>query len=98
MLKHARGYYGARSRQWKTAVESVHHGWQDAYRHRKLKKREYRRLWIARINAAVRLHGLSYSRFMSALREKNIGLDRKVLADIAVRDPGGFKAVVDASK
>jgi large subunit ribosomal protein L20 len=67
-----------------------------AYRHRRTKKREYRRLWIARINAASRTNGLNYSQFIAGLKRSNIELDRKVLAEIAVADPGGFKAVVDA--
>ena len=92
ILKHARGNYGARSRLYRTAVEQVHNSWEDAYRHRRTNRREYRRLWIARINAAVRTHGLSYSKFIAALKKSNIGLDRKILADLALRDPSGFKA------
>ena len=98
ILKHARGNYLARANHFGDAVEQVHNGWQDAYRHRKEKKRNFRRLWIARINAAVRTHGLSYSKFMAALKKSQVALDRKVLSDIAGRDPGGFKAVVDAVK
>jgi len=96
-MKHARGYYGARGRTFANAIEQVHNGWEDAYAGRRRKKREYRRLWIVRINAASRLHGLSYSKFMHQLKNANIGLDRKVLADLALSDPGGFKAVVDAT-
>ena len=96
VLKHARGNYGARSRVFHVAVEQVHNSWQDAYRHRRTKKREFRRLWIARINAAARINGLSYSRLISSLKKANVSLDRKILADLALRDPGGFKAVVDA--
>lgn len=98
ILKHARGNYGARSRLYRTAVEQVHNSWEDAYRHRRTNRREYRRLWIARINAAVRTHGLSYSKFIAALKKSNIGLDRKILADLALRDPSGFKAVVEATR
>ena len=98
ILKYARGNYGARSRLYRTAVEQVHNSWEDAYRHRKTNRREYRRLWIARINAAVRTHGMSYSRFIAALKKSNIGLDRKILADLALRDPSGFKAVVEATR
>ena len=98
ILKYARGNYGARSRLFRTAVEQVHNSWEDAYRHRRTNRREYRRLWIARINAAVRTHGLSYSKFIAALKKSNIGLDRKILTDLALRDPSGFKAVVDASR
>ena len=98
VLKYAKGNYGARSRLFRTAIEQVHNGWEDAYRHRKEKRRNYRRLWIARINAAARANGLSYSKFMGALKKKGIGLDRKVLADVALKDPTGFKAIVDAAK
>ena len=97
VLKHARGYYGARSRTFANAIEQVHNGWEDAYAGRRRKKREYRRLWITRINAAARTHGLSYSKLMHKIKSANIALDRKVLADLALRDPGGFKAVVDAA-
>ena len=97
-MRHASGYYGARGRTFANAVEQVHNAWADAYRHRREKKREFRRLWIARINAAVRAHGLSYSRFVALLKRSKVGLDRKILADLALRDPGGFKAVVDKVK
>ena len=96
VLKHARGYYGARSRTFANAVEQVHNAWQDAFAHRRAKKRNFRRLWIVRINAAARHHGLSYSKLMAGLKKAGVGLDRKILADLALRDPGGFKAVVDA--
>lgn len=98
ILKAARGNYGARSRLFRTAIEQVHNGWQDAYRHRRENRRNYRRLWIARINAGVREHGMSYSKFIGALKKADIGLDRKILADLALRDPGGLKAVIDAAK
>ncbi|MBW2460897.1 MAG: 50S ribosomal protein L20 [Deltaproteobacteria bacterium] len=97
IMKHARGYYGARGRTFANAIEQVHNGWEDAYAGRRRKKREYRRLWIVRINAAARLHGLSYSKLIFKLKNASIGLDRKVLADLALSDPGGFKAVVDAT-
>ena len=90
------GYYAARGNQYASAVEQVHNAWEDAFAHRREKKGDFRKLWIARISAAVRSHGLSYSRFINALKNKGIGLDRKILADLAVRDPGGFKAIVDA--
>ena len=96
VLKEAKGYYGARRKAFHVAIEQVHNAWEDAYRHRRTKKREYRRLWIARINAAARSNGLNYSQFIAGLKRSNIALDRKVLAEIAVADPGGFKAVVDA--
>jgi large subunit ribosomal protein L20 len=97
VLKHAKGFYGARGRTFANAIEQVHNAWQDAYAGRHAKKRNYRRLWIVRINAVARTHGLSYSKLMNRLKKANIGLDRKVLADLALRDPGGFKAVVDAA-
>jgi large subunit ribosomal protein L20 len=95
-MKHAKGYYGARGRTFRAAIAQVHHAWLDAYRHRRTHKREMRRLWIARINAASRIHGLSYSRLINALKKAEVQLDRKILAELAVVDPGGFKAVVDA--
>lgn len=98
VLAHASGYYGSRSRQFGDAVEQVHNAWQDAYAHRRRRKRDFRRLWIIRIGAAAREHGLSYSKLMAALREKGVTLDRRTLADLAVRDPGGFQAVIEASR
>ena len=98
VLQHAKGYYGARGNQYASAVEQVHHAWKDAFAHRREKKGDFRKLWIARIGAAARSHGVSYSRLIHALKGKGIALDRKILADLAVRDPGGFKAVVDATK
>src|ERR1700748_2303597 len=98
ILKHAKGYYAARGNQWAQAVEQVHNAWEDAFAHRREKKGDFRKLWIARIGAAARLHGTSYSRLISALKQKEIGLDRKILADLAVRDPGGFKAVIEAAR
>jgi large subunit ribosomal protein L20 len=96
ILRHSSGYYAARGNQYASAVEQVHHAWRDAFAHRREKKGDFRKLWIARIGAAARIHGFSYSKLMFALKQKGVGLDRKVLADIAARDPGGFKAVVDA--
>jgi large subunit ribosomal protein L20 len=98
ILQHSKGYYAARGNQYASAVEQVHHAWEDAFAHRREKKGDFRKLWIARIGAAARQHGLSYSRLINALKNKQIGLDRKILADLAVRDPGGFKAVVDAAQ
>ncbi len=91
ILKMAKGYYGARSRVFRVAKQAVIKALQYAYRDRRQRKREFRALWIARINAAARLHGLSYSRFMNGLKKANITLDRKVLADLAVRDKVGFE-------
>lgn len=98
IMKVARGYYGARSRQFASAVEQVHNAWDDAYKHRKAKKRDFRRLWIARIGAAARECGMSYSRLIAGLKRTGVELDRKILAELAVFDPGGFKAVVESIK
>lgn len=98
IFKHAKGFYGARGRIFGDAVEQVRNAWQDAFRARRAKKRDFRRLWVARINAAARMAGTTYSKLISGLKRANIGLDRKILADLAVRDPGGFKAVVNAAK
>lgn len=98
ILAHSSGYYAARGNQYASAVEQVHNAWEDAFAHRRERKGDFRKLWIARIGAAARSHGLSYSRLMHALKLKGVALDRKVLADLAVRDPGGFKAVVDAAR
>ena len=97
ILNHAKGFYGGRSRLYSVAVEAVHKSWVYAYRHRKLRKRDFRRLWIARISAGARSLGVNYSRLISALKTANIGLDRKILADLAVRDFAGFKAVLSAA-
>ncbi len=97
VLKHARGFYGARSRIFGDAVEQVRRAWREAYIGRRRKKRDYRRLWIVRINAAARMEGLSYSKLMHRIKKAGITLDRKILADLALKDPGGFKAVVEAA-
>ncbi len=98
ILQAASGYYGARSRTFRSAVLQVRSGWTDAYRHRKERKREYRALWITRINAAVRVHGLSYSRFMGMLKARNIDLDRRALAELAYNEPAAFTAIVEAAR
>ena len=98
VLKAAKGYFGARSKVYTVAVNAVEKGYQYAYRDRKNKKRAFRRLWIARINAATRMFGMSYSKFIHALNQKEIGLNRKVLADLAMNHPEAFKAVVDQVK
>jgi large subunit ribosomal protein L20 len=98
LLKQAKGYYGARSRSYRKASETLMRAWAYAYRDRKVKKRTMRRLWIVRINAAARLGDLSYSQFMGGLRKAGVELDRKVLADMAVRDPQGFDQMVDIAK
>ncbi len=98
ILKAAKGYFGGRKNLYKTAKDAVERGWEHAYRDRKKKKRNFRRLWITRINAAAREHELSYSRFMNGLKRSGIELDRKALADLAVRDPGAFAALADQAK
>jgi large subunit ribosomal protein L20 len=97
-LKAAKGYYGARSRLYRTARETVERAWAYAYRDRKDRKRQFRRLWIARINAAARLNGTSYSKLIHGLSKSSIELNRKMLAEIAVTDPAGFSAIVAKAK
>ncbi len=97
-LKAAKGNYGGRHRLYRTARETVMRGLYYSYRDRRNKKREFRRLWILRINAAVRLYGLSYSRFIDGLKKLGVSLDRKILADLAVRDNDGFRKIVEAVK
>ena len=98
LLKAAKGYFGGRKNLLRTVKDAVTRGWEDAYEDRRKKKRNFRALWIARINAAVREHGITYSAFMNGLNKAEIGLDRKVLADMAVLDKPGFAAVVDKVK
>ena len=98
VLRAAKGYYAARSRVFRVAKQAVIKAAQYAYRDRRQRKRQFRRLWIARINAAARLHGLSYSRFINGLKKAKIELDRKILADIAVYDSTGFAALVEQLK
>jgi len=98
MMKRAKGYYGAKSRSYRAAKEQVQHSLQYQYRDRRNKKREIRRLWITRINAATRIHDLSYSRFMHGLKLAGVELDRKVLADMAVTEPNSFAKLVDIAK
>ena len=98
VLEAARGAYGGRSKLWKAAKETVERGWRYAYRDRKNKKREFRRLWIIRINAAARQNDMSYSVFMNGLQAAGIEIDRKILADLAVRDPQAFAALADQAR
>jgi large subunit ribosomal protein L20 len=98
ILKLAKGYFGAKSKLYRIANQAVMKSLNYAFRDRKQKKREFRKLWIARINAATRLSGLSYSKFMSGLKKTGISLNRKVLADMAVNDPAGFKMLVEKVK
>lgn len=98
ILKHAKGYYGSRSTLYRVARETVHRAWCYAYRDRRQRKRQFRRLWITRINAAARQNGLNYSSFIGGLNKAGIELDRKVLADLAVFDPAGFAKVAQAAR
>ena len=98
VLKQAKGYFGRRKNVWTIAKNAVEKGLQYAYRDRRTKKRNFRALWIMRINAASRLHGLTYSQLINKLKLNNIGINRKVLADLAVNDPDGFKAIVEKVK
>ena len=98
ILKKARGYYGARSRLVRVAREAVERGLRYAYRDRKQRKREFRRLWIVRINAAAREHGLSYSRLVAGLETAGVEMDRKNLADLAVSDPQAFARLAELAK
>jgi large subunit ribosomal protein L20 len=98
ILKQAKGYRGARSKLYKTAKETVTRALVYSYRDRRVRRREFRGLWITRIGAAAKLNGLSYSRFMDGLKKAGVGLDRKVLAEIAVSDEAGFAALVEQAK
>jgi len=98
VIKMAKGYYNARRKVFRVAKQAVTKALQYAYIGRKQKKRQFRSLWIVRINAAARLHGLSYSRFMNGLLKANITLDRKALADIAMHDPAAFGAIAEQAK
>lgn len=98
VLKQAKGYYGARSRVYRVAFQAVTKAGQYAYRDRRAKKRTFRQLWIARINAASRQNGLSYSRFINGLKKTSVEIDRKILADIAVYDQVAFAALVEKAK
>jgi large subunit ribosomal protein L20 len=98
VMKAARGAFGARSKLWRPAKETVERGWRYAYRDRRNRKREFRRLWITRINAAARLNAMSYSVFMNGLHKAGIEVDRKILADLAVNDPAAFTALADKAR
>ena len=98
VLKKAKGYYGARSKLFKTAKQAVIKAGQYAYRDRRQRKRQFRALWITRINAAARLHGMSYSRLINGMNRAEMEVDRKILADIAVRDPDAFGVIADQAK
>ena len=98
VLKLAKGYFGAKSRQYRAATEQVARSLRYAYEGRKMRKRDFRRLWITRINAAARLNDMSYSVLMNGLKKHNITINRKMLADIAVSDPEAFKKIVESAK
>ena len=98
IMKAARGAYGARSKLWKAAKENVERGWKYAYRDRKNKKRDFRRLWIVRINAAAHQNDMSYSVFMNGLKKAGIVVDRKILADLAVNDPAAFAVLAEKAR
>ena len=98
VLKKAKGYYGARSKVYRVAKQAVIKAGQYAYRDRRVKKRTFRRLWIARINAGARMNGLSYSRLIAGLKKSSIEIDRKVLADLAIHDKAVFTAIVEKAK
>ena len=98
ILQRASGYYLTKSKLYRSAKESVERGLKFAYSGRRLKKRQYRSIWIVRIGAAARQHGLSYSQFINGLKKSGIALDRKILADLAVADPAGFKSLTEQAK
>jgi large subunit ribosomal protein L20 len=98
IMKLAKGYWGGRSKLWKAAKEAVERAQKYAYRDRRRKKGDFRRLWITRINAAARLHEMSYSRFMSGLKRAGVEINRKVLADLAVRDAEAFRQLAEVAK
>ena len=97
-LKLAKGFYGARSKLFRTATEAVDRAMRLATAHRKLKKRDFRQLWIARVNAAARQEGISYSKLIAGLTKAGVALNRKMLSEIAIRDPEGFKSIVEIAK
>jgi len=98
ILKMAKGFFGARSRLLRTATEATDRAMKYAYRDRRVRKRDFRKLWIARINAATRIHGISYSRFIDGIKKAHVDIDRKMLADLAVHDPKGFSQIVSLAK
>jgi large subunit ribosomal protein L20 len=98
IMKAAKGAFGGRSKLWKAAKETVERGWVYAYRDRKAKKRDFRRLWIVRINAAARLNGMSYSTFIQGVQAAGIEVDRKILADLAVKDAAAFTLIADKAR
>ena len=98
VLNQAEGFWGAKSKLFRSATEAVDRALKYSYRDRKVRKRDFRRLWIARINAAARLNGLSYSKFIAGLAKSGVALDRKILADLAISDPAGFTKLAESVK
>lgn len=98
LLRQAKGFWGDRSKQFQQARRALMHAWVYAYRDRRVKKREFRRLWISRINAACRLAGITYSKFINGLKKAKVDIDRKILADIAVKDSKAFEKLVEIAK
>jgi len=98
IMKAAKGAFGGRSKLWKAAKETVERGWVYAYRDRKAKKRDFRKLWIVRINAAARLNGMSYSAFINGVQAAGIAVDRKILAELAVSDPAAFTLIAEKAQ
>jgi large subunit ribosomal protein L20 len=98
IMKAARGAFGARSKLWRPAKDNVERGWKYAYRDRKNKKRDFRKLWITRINAAAHQHDMNYNTFMNGLKHAGIEVNRKILADLAVHDPAAFTALADKAR
>ncbi len=98
VLNLAEGFWGAKSRLYRSATEAVDRSLKYAYRDRKVRKRDFRKLWIARINAAARLNGISYSKFIAGLAKNGVALDRKVLAELAITDPAGFAKLAETAK
>ncbi len=98
VMKAAKGAFGGRSKLWKAAKETVERGWVYAYRDRKAKKRDFRKLWILRINAAARLNGMSYSTFINGIQAAGVEVDRKIMADLAVKDPAAFTLLVEKAQ
>src|ERR1700756_147781 len=95
---HAKGFRGGRGKLWKAMVDAVHHAWRYATQHRRKRKRDFRELWIVRINAAARLNGISYSKLVGGLKKAHIEIDRKILADLAISDPAAFNKIVEQAK
>ncbi len=95
---HAKGFRGGRSKLWKAMIDAVHHAWRYATWHRRKRKRDFRELWVVRINAAARTNGVSYSKLIGALKKANIALDRKILAELAISDPAAFTKIVQQAK